>query len=94
MLVAESHTDIFFSLQQKIYWEIHEYFTLIKHILLKLILISKNTKSHNKNYETVSRPPCLNYATIFFRDTMGCWAVDINLKILSFDVSFNVSFTT
>ena len=66
MLVAESHTDIFFSVQEKISLEIDEYFTLIKHILLKLIVISKNT-----NYETVSRHPCLNFANVFFRDILG-----------------------
>ena len=66
MLVAESHTDIFFSVQEKISLEIDEYFTLIKHIVLKLIVISKNTK-----YETVSRHPCLNYGNVFFRDVIG-----------------------
>ena len=72
MLVAESHTDIFFSVQQKMSLEIHEYFTLIKHILLKLIVIVKITKSHTKKYDTVSMPACLNYANVFFRDIIGC----------------------
>ena len=89
--IAHRH---FFLITTKNFLGIHEYFTLIKHMLLKLIVISKNTRSHYKKYETVSRLPCLNYAAIFFRYIMGCWAVDINLKILSFDVSFDVSFTT
>ena len=69
MLVAESHTDdIFFSIQQKLYLEIHEYFSFIKHILI----ISKNSESHTKKYETISRALCLNYPNVFFRDIIGC----------------------
>ena len=67
LCLSQNHTQTFFFwVQENISLEIHEYFTLIKHILLKLIVISKNTK-----YETVSRHPRLNFANVFFRDILG-----------------------
>ena len=84
-------THIHFSLlppRKRFSLEIHEILSSIKQIFLKLI--SKNTKSHTIKYETVSSSPCFNYPSAFFRDIICYGAVGIDLKIFSFDVSFDV----